>query len=254
MKGQMFVLTIIFLVGLIYVVQQNISGYSVLDISGPFEDNDYYIFRDVKDLFERTMTTTSTCIEAGRNLNELNNYIGRKILVGGFTLDLKYTLNCDNWDNVNPGPPPLNLTLKIIGKQSETIGSLRIYHQVQPTIYYSNYLNPQMPFDPCNATADQPYFMISSKVIDDNGDAITTNEAAITVYSAQGQVIFTGTETLLDDGNPLYDNMADDDIYGALWNSLGRCTEPFGTGCSYGILTTFCDSRGCSRQTAYCQD
>lgn len=128
MKAQMFILTIIFLVGLVYVVQQNLSGYSTLDFSEPFENNDYYIFRNVKDMFNETIRTTEECNDAEKNIDELINFLGRKILYGGFTLDLRYNLNCLYWDNTLPDPAPVDLTIKIIGKRSETVGSFEIYH------------------------------------------------------------------------------------------------------------------------------
>ena len=124
----MFVLTIVFLVGLIYVVQQSLVGYSQLDFSEPFENNEYYIIRDVKEMFEVTLTSAETCSEADENLNELMNFIGRKIVFGGFTLDIEYDLYCSRWSVVT-GQEPLNLTIRAIGKQSESVVNYKMYHQ-----------------------------------------------------------------------------------------------------------------------------
>ena len=128
MKGQMFILTIVFLVGLVFVVQQNLAGYSSFDLSEPFKSNDFHIFRDVRKMFNDTVATSTDCNEARDNLEELNNYLSRKILFGGFTLAMEYSVDCAYWDNPEPAPAPVNLLLRVVGKNSETVGEFDFYH------------------------------------------------------------------------------------------------------------------------------
>jgi hypothetical protein len=131
MKGQMFVLTIIFLTGLIFVVQENLTGYSYFDFSEPLQSNDIYFFNNVMDMFNDTMVTTTDCTSAQSNIEELMLFLSRKIIRGGFTLDLRKRLNCDNWGNTpSSNNPPLNLTVHVIGKESDTLEMVYMYHNL----------------------------------------------------------------------------------------------------------------------------
>jgi hypothetical protein len=231
MKGQMFILTVIFLVGLIYVVQQNLSGYAVLDLSEPFEDNSYYIFKYVKDAFSDTTATTRTCFEAEANLNELVNYISRKILFGGFTLDLRHNLDCARWDNTDPAQAPLNLTIRIIGKHSEVYAAIPIYHQVPPHIYYAYHV-------PCSVSVggSSGSVQIYAKATDLNGKSdITTSEATITLL-LHGNELPEHPKVALTDGNS-------DDVYEGTFYASEVCKN--GDYCDQFFVTVeFCDAEG----------
>ncbi len=248
MKGQMFILTIVFLVGLIFVVQQNLAGYSSFDLSEPFKSNDFYIFRDVRNMFEDTTETSATCDDARNNLRELNNYLGRKILPGGFTLSLEYSLDCAYWDNIDPNPTPVSLLIRIIGKNSETSGEFEIYHQVPPAIKYAEYWNPDRPENPCSQTPGQPYLVINSGISDPNRDPVTTAETNIILYNILDEKVYDETFSMFDDG--LHDDgIAGDGVYGVVWDSTGTC--PSGE-CHGNTIVRACDDRSCSLQEAYC--
>lgn len=232
MKGQMFILTIIFLIGLIYTVQQGLTSYSLLDFTEPFEENDFYTLSNVREMFERTVATTETCAEAEENLNELVNFFGAKLIFGGFIIDIGFRLDCADWDNVESlpfNPAPVNLTLKILGSNSEAYSNIEIYHQVPPTIYYAKYWNPNLPDTPCSFTGSEPYYRLASKIEDLNGDDITTVEATITIYNHAGHLLREIIVTLYDDGDPLHeDAVAGDNIYNNMWDSSMACTDALG--------------------------
>jgi hypothetical protein len=126
-KAQMFVVTMIFLMGLIWVVQQNLFGYSFLDFSKPLQEMDYYLFKNVKDVVTLGLKTSVDCTDAKENLEELVYFLNKE-LISGYSLDLKYKLNCTYWNNTPPLPAPLNLSIHIIGKETDTTGSFEIYN------------------------------------------------------------------------------------------------------------------------------
>jgi len=240
----MFILTIIFLVGLIYVVQQSLAGYSILDFSEPFESNEFYIIKNVKEMFETTLTSTPECVvgkdNAQENMNELMNLIGRKIVFGGFTLDIDYDLYCTYWNNV-AGPEPLNLTIRAIGRQSESVVNYKLYHEVPPKIYYAVYYNADSPGTPCSLVLGDR-LNITAKIIEPNGDPLTQNTTSIYLNGASYL-----DESLFDDGvND--DGEANNGIYGRLWPSPADSSD-------IRVEIKACDDNGqCTVQEAYCID
>lgn len=120
-KGQMFIVTMVFLTGLIFSVQQIMFHYSYLDVSKPFQRTDFYLLKNVEDIFGQTISSSTTCPEALSNLEELHHYLYREDL-GGYALELTYNgqkapnLNCSAW----PAGTVLELGVRIIGPESES--------------------------------------------------------------------------------------------------------------------------------------
>jgi hypothetical protein len=128
MRGQMFVLTMVFLVGLIFVVQQgfiNWFSYSV-EFSAGMQKDDFYVLDNMKAMAEQTMSTSLSCEEARTNMDDLRNFLYSR-LTSGYFLEFNYRLNCLYWNNGPPSPAPLNLTIQITGENTDTSGSFLIY-------------------------------------------------------------------------------------------------------------------------------
>lgn len=128
MKGQMFVMTMVFLVGLIFVIQQGLMNWYTysIDYSTRMQESDYYLFENMKSMAETSLMASSTCSEARDNLNELSFFLNTNI-IKGYNLDFVHRLDCGNWANTAPAPPPLNLTIHIKGADSNTYQDILMY-------------------------------------------------------------------------------------------------------------------------------
>ena len=94
MKGQMFIVTMIFLVGLIFFVQQTLFGYTALDLSDPFQEDDYYIIKNIEDGVDEIIGTSSTCEEADEKIWDFIEFVRRQNIKRGIEPELGYRLNC----------------------------------------------------------------------------------------------------------------------------------------------------------------
>lgn len=94
MKGQMFIITMVFLVGLIFAVQNSLSQYSFSDLAQVFEKNDLYLLESIKNSFNETLSSSKSCEELDINLQELEAFLEEKI-VAGIIINIDYLLVCD---------------------------------------------------------------------------------------------------------------------------------------------------------------
>jgi len=135
-KAQMFVVTMVFLVSLIFVVQQNLLQYTAVDTIDIFETHDLYLINNMKEMFQDTLDYSQTCDtgidNASYNLNLLTAYMKDQIYIGGYTVDFGETLNnldCSNWGSNDPVNPLLVLEIKLVrGIETETEG---VYYLVR---------------------------------------------------------------------------------------------------------------------------
>ncbi len=127
-KAEMFMVTLIFLIGLIFTVQQSLREYSALDLSEPFQPNDYYLSNNMKDVFAVLMKSAPDCYTAERNIEEAVAYFNRQLLRKGHIMNIKYNLTCDNWPNLEPAEAPLILTINVQMEKRESTAVLFVYH------------------------------------------------------------------------------------------------------------------------------
>ncbi|MCJ7816310.1 MAG: hypothetical protein MUP55_00495 [Candidatus Aenigmarchaeota archaeon] len=128
-KAQMFIITTLFLIGLIFSVQQLMFQYTALDLSAPFRENNIYLLQNTKNIINNTIRTTPDCPDFMTKMKELKDFLDKRIPRGGYSLSLGYRLNCTYWDNSPPQTAPLNLTIQIVGKNVETSSRVYLYHK-----------------------------------------------------------------------------------------------------------------------------
>ena len=125
-KAQMFLVTVVFLSGVIFAVQGFLVQYMTMDLSEPMQSNDVFILENIRDMFGETIKTGTDCDDALLNMNLLHEFLITRMLKG-YTVELKYNkenepnLVCANWA---PGAtdPVLTLTVHISGTNTETTG------------------------------------------------------------------------------------------------------------------------------------
>jgi len=127
-KAQMFVVTMFFLIGLIFTVQALLFQYTALDLSAPFRQNSIYLLKNTEGLVNSTIRSTPECADFSVKMDGLKNFLEARVPSTGYVISLDPHLNCAYWPNSPPGQAPLNITINILGKGSETTTMLNMYH------------------------------------------------------------------------------------------------------------------------------
>ena len=110
-KGQMFILTMVMLVGLIFAIQNNLSAYSYIDLSQSFERTDFYLMESINRSFGEVIKSP-TCEDVIRNAQDLKNSLQGKV-INGIEIDLDYSIICI------PRSMDLEIKLKALDQESE---------------------------------------------------------------------------------------------------------------------------------------
>lgn len=112
MKAQMFIITMVFLVGLVFAVQTSLSQYSFIDLADSFKDNQGELYTSVITSFESTLLSPD-CPAARVHKNELEQFMEGRV-IGGTTIDVDATLDCAEWGN-----QPLQLAVTIRNAEND---------------------------------------------------------------------------------------------------------------------------------------
>lgn len=131
----MFVTTAVFLTGMLFVIQQAFLTYSSLDLSQPFETSEHRTVKNVIDVINETILSQpytgdplDNCREFEKNLKELIHMLKTELILEGYLLDARYTLDCANWENTGPpDPAPLTVGISFTGIYDAN-GVLYFYH------------------------------------------------------------------------------------------------------------------------------
>jgi hypothetical protein len=130
-KGQLFVVSVVFLVGMIFVVQQVLFNYSAVDMSSAFEIYDTEVFSNIYSVINKTAVETYYCNETKDSLAQNLETLKASFLEEygkEYSIEILYVLNCSRWNNVLPAPAPLSLTLSVNGQSRDTRGTFQLYH------------------------------------------------------------------------------------------------------------------------------
>jgi len=144
----MFIVTMVFLTGVIFAVQQLLFQYSEIDLSQPMQKTDFYILHNMRDLIQQSLYAPN-CGEAANNLEEIVRFLGEQPL-RGFTFSLMYNgeflpnLNCSNWKTAEP---VLDLKANIIGPGLDSVVVYPIYGREKEEIvmaapWWEEFLQP----------------------------------------------------------------------------------------------------------------
>jgi hypothetical protein len=116
-KGQIFIVTMVFLIGLIFSVQQLLVQYTAIDLSLPPRSSDSYFMKNMESSFQAALDSSTGCNETRTNIEELKNLITQGVREG-HSVDISGDLNCPGggW----PSPPELTVTVNMKGDTSET--------------------------------------------------------------------------------------------------------------------------------------
>lgn len=130
-KGQMFVITMVFLVAMIFSVQSLLFGYSEADLTQPTQNTDPYSIVNIRDAFQSALGSSNDCPTARSNAITF-----RSLLTGSMKSGREITINGDidcsptgDW----PAPPELTLDVMISSERGETWTNLEMSRSGVPS-------------------------------------------------------------------------------------------------------------------------
>jgi len=128
-KGQLFLVAIVFLVGMIFIVQQALFQYSEIDITEPFRTMDVQIFNNILSALNQTIRETYYCNETKdsfqNRLDDLKTSFQEEYGLT-YSIEMLYALNCSNWNSQSSSP--LTITIAVSGQGRDTRGTYSFYH------------------------------------------------------------------------------------------------------------------------------
>lgn len=234
MRAQMFIITMVFLAGLIVFVQQMLIQYHEVDVSKGFEKVDLYILESIRDMFNKTLENSECCDNALLRIEELDSFLKRMENMKYF-LELRYNnkeyvnLNCENYNTNNS---VLSLNVKITTGSSE---SSNIFHFFGMDRSSPSITNVIIIPDIKTRHPDGTVFNITALIRDCSG---IKNESVVLQVKLNENDNPIDVRLMHDDGKE-GDIVGGDNIYTALWNSSGFCINPFG--CIYYMDIIACD-------------
>ncbi len=125
-KGQMFLISMVFLVGLIFTVQTALLGYTSVDISESSQKTDRYLIENVINLINDTLNDPNTeyCNSGKDNfldkMREIQTIVKEEYVRGMFSLKIIPILDCTKWNSQNE--VVLDITVVSQGPDFDTKG------------------------------------------------------------------------------------------------------------------------------------
>jgi hypothetical protein len=135
-KAQMLIITMIFLIGFIFAVQQNLLQYSQVNAPESMRENDIYLLNNIGNLFEEMLQASESCADTQTKMAELDTYLKTQIFRGGYILELDYSINCAvDSETIN-----LDVDLTLKSEKTETTTSFQL-SKMDPTTLLLNLLD-----------------------------------------------------------------------------------------------------------------
>ena len=126
-KAQMYIVTIIFLVGLIVTVQQSFLQYTNIDVTDAYTGSEYFLLKSIKDVSQETLLRSSDCTEFRDNIEETSTAINLLEPRSGKVIIVEPLVNCTAWMASPPSYPPLTLTVTVTSEGKDTREVFSLY-------------------------------------------------------------------------------------------------------------------------------
>ncbi|NOX71321.1 MAG: hypothetical protein GXO64_01325 [Candidatus Micrarchaeota archaeon] len=94
MKGQMFVITMVFLMGMLAVIQQSLLMYGTFDLSAPARSGRYILMENIKDVLDETVATSDACgtkNDLENNFYEVVEFVRESSVKEGYVVNLDHS-------------------------------------------------------------------------------------------------------------------------------------------------------------------
>jgi hypothetical protein len=131
-KAQMFVVTAVFMSSMLFVLQQALVAYTMLDSTEPFRTKEVYIIRNIVDSVNDTIKAGGNlredCLQFQDNVEELLIDVKEDISSEGYVMVTNFELDCDNWPNFSTQPAPFRLSI-LFSETYEATGVIEFWHR-----------------------------------------------------------------------------------------------------------------------------
>ncbi len=130
-KGQLFIVSVVFMIGMVFVVQQALFNYSSVDMSEPFGARDAGVFQNVLRVVNGTMSGSYYCNETTDSFKARMDELKASFLEEHgreYSIEILYTLDCARWENAPPAPAPFNVSIVVTSRDRDTRGAFNLYH------------------------------------------------------------------------------------------------------------------------------
>jgi hypothetical protein len=107
----MFIVTMVFLIALIFSVQQLLFQYSAIDLSDSPKVRDSYMIQNIRDALQSGLDSSDDCFEARANIEELKDLTSQG-LQSGYSIVMIGELDCSS-SGAWPSPPELTLLITL---------------------------------------------------------------------------------------------------------------------------------------------
>ncbi len=107
MRGQMFIITMVFMLGFLAVIQQSLLMYSVFDLSAPARNSQYSLLLNIENVLNDTVLSSTECGNAKNDLEnnfyEVLDYIRTNSIREGVIINMDSNrIDCGAWGTENP--------------------------------------------------------------------------------------------------------------------------------------------------------
>ena len=123
----MFIVTTIFLAGLVFAVQQIMFKYVSVDPKTGFSFDDYGIIKGVRDASNMSLASSADCAELEQRMASLKAFLERRSSAVGYSLNLDYRIDCTRFGNSPQSPAPLNVTVRVISSRTDSSSGFLLY-------------------------------------------------------------------------------------------------------------------------------
>jgi len=132
MKAQMFIITMVFLTGLVVFVSQMLLSYASVNVSDLPERSGGYVVKEYVSIINDTIQSSRNCTDANDSIRELHGFLSR-LVTEGYYSNIKYgtsTLpsftaqDCQRFNDIDLFYPKslMNVSMDVITGSTETQG------------------------------------------------------------------------------------------------------------------------------------
>ncbi len=130
-KGQLFLVAVVFMIGVVFAVQQSLFQYSTIEMAEAFGTRHVDLLDNMVGVVNATIRNTYYCNETKDSFQQRLEKLKTSLLEEHgreYSIEIAYSLNCSNWFNAQPNPSPLRITISVSGEGKEARGTFDFYH------------------------------------------------------------------------------------------------------------------------------
>lgn len=130
-KGQLFLVSVVFLIVMIFVIQQSLFSYGYIDPSEAYDSRVVDILADLIEEVNLTIRNADVCSGTKDSFEENMRDMKSSLLQEfgrAYSIEMIYELNCSFWPNPPPQDPPLFMTLSVTGPGKDARATYGFYH------------------------------------------------------------------------------------------------------------------------------